>query len=502
MHREFSAAALLMSLIVSGCATVSSGSSTSIQNRASDADHFTATKNQSRSFNRRLSVVLPAETHPKTPTRLVAYQEEIRQSDEHTQPIIAPVVAADEQASLALDDLEPFAIANNPTLVQANAQVEAEYGAAHQAGLPYNPVIGYAGEQIGVNGTAGELQGGFVSQEFVTGGKLRLSRAKYAQRAKIAATNACAQQQRVLNDLRAQFYRALAAQHLVEIHRKLVSIGEDNVQTHREMQNLGQTSESDVLQADVEFRRDRLRLQDAEHELQLAQRVLFAMAGCPQLASTQLQGKLSPDQVPLEYDSAREQLLGNSPELAATRQKIRHDEIAVERERAQPIPNILVDAKVGRNYDSGDTTAGVNIGIPLPIFDRNLGTIQQAQADLTRAHAEAQRLELELQTRLATEYRAYLSAWQYVQEFENTILPKAQTAYELLVQSYENRRAPWVDVMTAQRLQMILEIEYVESLRAYRESDVAIRGMLLTGGLTEPLSAVSGGHIDATPKPR
>jgi cobalt-zinc-cadmium efflux system outer membrane protein len=138
----------------------------------------------------------------------------------------------------------------------------------------------------------------------------------------------------------------------------------------------------------------------------------------------------------------------------------------------------------------------------LPIFDRNLGTIQQAQADLTRAHAEAQRLELELQTRLATEYRAYLSAWQYVQEYENTILPKAQTAYELLAQSYENRRAPWVDVMTAQRLQMTLEIEYVESLRTYRESDVAIRGMLLTGGLTEPLSAVSGGHIDATPKPR
>ena len=54
--------------------------------------------------------------------------------------------------------------------------------------LPFNPVIGYTSEQIGVNGTVGETQGGFVSQEFVTGGKLRLSRAKWAQRAQIAAT--------------------------------------------------------------------------------------------------------------------------------------------------------------------------------------------------------------------------------------------------------------------------------------------------------------------------
>ena len=52
------------------------------------------------------------------------------------------------------------------------------------------------------------------------------------------------------------------------------------------------------------------------------------------------------------------------------------------------------------------------------------------------------------------------------------------------------------------RLRMNLEIEYVNSLKTYRESDVALRGMLLSGGLTEPAAAVGGGHIDATPKPR
>ena len=144
----------------------------------------------------------------------------------------------------------------------------------------------------------------------------------------------------------------------------------------------------------------------------------------------------------------------------------------------------------------------MNVGLPIPIFDRNRGTIQQAQADLNRAHAEARRLEMELQTRLAAEYRTYLSAWQRIEEYQATMMPKAEEASELLEQSYKDRRATWVDVLTAQRIHMTLETEFVDSLKTYRESDITIRGMLLTGGLTEPPAALSGGHIDATPKPR
>ena len=54
----------------------------------------------------------------------------------------------------------------------------------------------------------------------------------------------------------------------------------------------------------------------------------------------------------------------------------------------------------------------------------------------------------------------------------------------------------------AQRFYLTLNSEHVDNLKTYRETDVAIRGMLLTGGLTEPATPASGGHIDAVPKPR
>jgi cobalt-zinc-cadmium efflux system outer membrane protein len=160
---------------------------------------------------------VPVAANLTAQIRFIAHQEEVALPHEHAETIIPPVAAAEGHAAVALEDLERMAMANNPTLVQANAQVQAEHGAAYQAGLPFNPVIGYTCERIGVNGTAGELQGGFVSQEIVTGGKLRLSRAKWAQRAQIAETNLHAQQQRVLNDLRAHFYRTLAAQRVMEL---------------------------------------------------------------------------------------------------------------------------------------------------------------------------------------------------------------------------------------------------------------------------------------------
>lgn len=420
------------------------------------------------------------------------------------RPSIVPLPAGmhSEKPAVSLADLEAMALANNPTLVQANAQIQAARGGAYQAGRWFNPEIGYTGEQIGVDGTVGEFQGGFVSQEFVTGGKLRLSREKWAQRARIAETNLSAQHDRVLNDVRVLFFRALGAQQRVEVQQRLLDNAQDNVQTHKEMLNLGQTNQAGMLQAEVDLQRQRLNLQAAENELQQAWRNLVAMVGVPQLQPSKLGGSLEANGEPLDWESALHQLLENSPELIAAWQKVRHDEITVQRERVEPIPNVTLGAGVGRNFEAGGTTAAVTVGIPIPIFDRNRGTVQQARSDLNRSRADVARLELALSTRLAAHYRAYQTAWQHVQAYRGEMLPKSKKAYDLLHESYKARRAAWPDVLMAQRMYLDLREQYIDNLVKYRESDIAIRGMLLSGGLTEPPAPIGGGHIDAVPKPR
>src|SRR5690606_15114592 len=101
---------------------------------------------------------------------------------------------------------------------------------ALQAGLPPNPTIGYVASEIGAEGTAGQ-QGAFVSQEFVRGGKLQLARSAELRGVVRAQQQFEMQRRRVLNDVRAEFYRALVAQRIVELSTQLVHIGQQNFET-------------------------------------------------------------------------------------------------------------------------------------------------------------------------------------------------------------------------------------------------------------------------------
>jgi cobalt-zinc-cadmium efflux system outer membrane protein len=78
--------------------------------------------------------------------------------------------------SLTIADLEEMALCHNPTMAQAARYVAALEGKHVQSGLHPNPTVGYLGEEMGDEGSAGQ-QGMFIEQRLVTGGKLSLNRA-------------------------------------------------------------------------------------------------------------------------------------------------------------------------------------------------------------------------------------------------------------------------------------------------------------------------------------
>lgn len=147
------------------------------------------------------------------------------------QPETPEILPPANQAQFTLADLEQLALERNPTLLQAAARVRGARGKALQAGLYPNPTLGYTSEQIGVEGTAGELQGAFVEQDIVTGGKLQLSRAKYLQEVRQAQIQVEAQQYRVTYSVRLAFYETLARQRQTEIRRELVTNAENALES-------------------------------------------------------------------------------------------------------------------------------------------------------------------------------------------------------------------------------------------------------------------------------
>jgi len=219
--------------------------------------------------------------------------------------------------SPSLGDLEQMALQGNPTLAQAAAAIDASRGKALQAGLYPNPTIGYVGEQIGIAGTAGEMQGAFVQQTIITAGKLRLSRAKYNQEAFEAEIRALEQQYRVLNGVRMRFYELLALQRMIDLHGRILANAEESLRTYKEMFNTGQANRADVLLAEVAVNDAKIALRTLENRYPALWQHLTALLGTPDLPEAPLKGQLEAEGPPLDWDSSLSRLLHESPELQA-----------------------------------------------------------------------------------------------------------------------------------------------------------------------------------------
>lgn len=406
-----------------------------------------------------------------------------------------------EDGPLSLERIKKLARQYNPTLIQAWAQVEGERAKALQAGLYPNPVGGYIGDQINARKTIGEFQGGFLQQEIVTAGKLELSRQKYLARASAAEFQALAQEYRVMNALLIQFYRIVGFQDRLGIQQELLKSWQDDLVTMEERFNVGQANEADVRRARVQVHRQQLIVQMAHNDLQLERERLLTLVGIP-LSSKPLLGALIEDLPPIQFDEALQYILQRSPELGLAHANIRSDQIMIQREKVQPIPNIKIRGSAGRNYIETQTVYGLQAFIEIPIFDQNQGTIHQAQADLRFQQAEVIRTELRLRRRLADQFQQYLTALQHVQTYREAILPEAEERYRIQLHSYQADRETWPAVLEAQRDFFMLRLEYIDQAIAWRTARVAIEGFLLADGLQTPGSVTPPGHIDANPKPR
>ena len=308
---------------------------------------------------------------------------------------------------------------------------------------------------------------------------------------------------RVLSTVRGAFYKTLATQRQAEVRTELARNAEEALKTTRGLLNVGQANRPDVLQAEVQVQRMRAAARAAERRSSGHWQELTAVVGMPQLEVAPLSGKLEISEAEIiDRDEALANLLNCSPQFQVAWAEIRKDQIAVQRELVEPIPNFNVRAETGKNYDTNNTVLGLTVGIKLPIYDRNQGSIMQARAELSRAQAEIGRIEMMLRKKFGETFAEYDADLATARSFEKEILPKAREAYESYLDSYQKRRAAWPQVLVAQREYFQLSDEYLETLLELRTAEAEIKGLFLGSGLDQPPAPNPGGHRDATPRPR
>ena len=395
---------------------------------------------------------------------------------------------------LTLARLEQMALANNPTLAQAQAQVAAAEGKAKQAGLFPNPSIGYSGDEISPGPVIrGGEHGFFVEQTIPLGGKLKLSRRVFEREVVQAEAIGEGQRLRVLNTVRALYYEALAAARRVEVREQLATLSAEAVGVSQQLFNVGAADRPDLLAGEIEAQQAQLEVVAARNRQDRTWRRLAQVVGDPTLVPQPLDGRLDAVLPMLDRERALETLVRDSPELKAARAASERAELALQRARKEPIPDLVVRAGPRYNrelLEPGPTPVGweafADIGVTIPLFNRNQGNVETADAELARARAEVVRLELVLRARLAEVFDQYSTARQRVQVYRTEIVPRAEEAHSLFLARFRETAAAYPQVLIAERTLVQVTESHLDALEAGWGAVVQIQGLLLMGGLDAP----------------
>lgn len=421
--------------------------------------------------------------------------------------LMRSLAGAQTPSALRLEDLEKMALVNNPTIAQAEANMRVAAALTRQAGLYPNPTVGYYGDEIRGGSIGGGKQGGFVSQTIVLGGKLHAARRVAEIEAEEVGTSAGMQRLRIQNNVRAVFYQVLAAQRLVEVRENLAKLTMDATQTSRQLGNVGQADRPDILQAEVEEQQAKLNLRIAQQNLQACWGMLAAVIGKPDLVAAHLEGDL--EAIP---DLSREEwaatTLRDSPEVKLAQQALEHAEASLARARKAPIPDLQVTAILAQNYEPLDPLpkqtgleGGAQIGVQLPIFNRNQGNIAAATGEIASAKQDLARVKLKLRRDLASLFRDYDAARTTAKQYKTEMLPRAEQAYRLYQENYQKMAAAYPQVLISQRTLFQLQVDYIQALEEAWQSSLAIRGFGLMDGIAEPMVGRSAGMAVSTPGP-
>lgn len=378
--------------------------------------------------------------------------------------------------------LEQLAMQNHPAIAEQMAIISAAQGNWVQVGLQANPTIGYEGQQLGSRGLA-EQEGIAIGQEIIRPGKLRLNRSIAAAEITQARQELAVIQRKVSTDVKVAYFDLLIAQQRYAIAQQLLQIAQQGTQAARQLLEAKEVGKADLLQATIEEENAQIVLQNATNKLFAAWQVMASLTGLSAQQPELVLGEF--EQAPLEitFDNVLVQLRSTSPEIAVAVASIETAQRTLARERFEPRPNVSINGLVNYRDEGigGGSDGGVAVSVPVPLWNKNQGRIREAYFELQAAQRALEKLERDLQNRLAPVFERYGNSKNQYQRYRDIILPAAKESLDLNRQAYSSGEVGFVVLLTAQRTYFETNLQYLDATRELRLAESEIDGLLLMG---------------------
>jgi cobalt-zinc-cadmium efflux system outer membrane protein len=179
--------------------------------------------------------------------------------------------------------------------------------------------------------------------------------------------------------------------------------------------------------------------------------------------------------------------------VKAARAAVERADAALARTRREPAPDLVLRGGPRYNRELLEVNgqpvgweAAVDVGITIPLFNRNQGAVAASRAELGRVRNDVTRLELVLRSRFADAFDGYLTNLRRAETYKTEIMPRADQSYRLYLARYRDMAAAYPQVLVAQRTLFQASEQYVTAAEMAWMASLQLQGLLVEGGLDAP----------------
>jgi cobalt-zinc-cadmium efflux system outer membrane protein len=363
--------------------------------------------------------------------------------------------------TVTLTDALNHALSANPELAVALREREAIEGIRVQAATRLNPSISTSVQDTRRENRQIYLQ---LNQEIELGNKreARMDAADAIYKKSNAELDS--KKAEIHANVVSAFYELLAAQERLKLSQSSLEVANQALDAAAKRVKAGKSSPVEETKSKIAQSSAKIELGQATSQLNSARKRLSALWGSSNPVYAHAKGNV--ENIPAiaslnDLSSALE----NAPAITIAKLEINARDGITKVERSKATPNITLSAGVVNNQElGGDNQALLGLSVPIPVFDRNQGNLQEAVSRQYKAQDQLVALKAQLEANLAFQYERLNAARQTSESIRSEILPGSQSAFDAATKGFQAGKFDFLDVLDAQRTLFQAKSQYIQSL--------------------------------------
>jgi cobalt-zinc-cadmium efflux system outer membrane protein len=169
--------------------------------------------------------------------------------------------------------------------------------------------------------------------------------------------------------------------------------------------------------------------------------------------------------------------LESRPDVRAKRLMLSQRMAELKLAKAYRVPDVTIGAGYAIQGSRGPDNSNqmtFNLGLPLPLFNRNQGGIMQAEAAVQSAEADLGKTLNLVENQVDVAYRNLIQSRLLVEAYLGGVLDDARSTFAIVERSYERGGATLLDLLDAARTSRMIQQNFIEALFNYQRNAIQL----------------------------